>query len=196
MLYLLFHLGLLVLDGGGKRGGVCLQIGNSALQVADRLRILGQGRRLLRGLLLRLGGRCLRCRRCLLSLLQLLVAIAQLLLQLLNLRIHVLTQGFNLALHRRLFGYRRLLGDAFMDRSRTRRTGRCCLCHPGRQCRDKRQRRQRLQLELHLTSLCLNRSASKLQETPRTSACACTRSNGESERSGDPFRCCEIRSCL
>ena len=61
--------------------------------------VLGQQRRLLRCLLLRLGCRRLGRRRRLLCLLQLLVAIAQLLLQLLNLRLHVFAQRFNLALH-------------------------------------------------------------------------------------------------
>ena len=91
-----------------KRGVVRLQVGNGTLQIAHRLRVLGQGRRLLRCLLLRLRRRCLGCRRCLLSLLQLLVAIAQLLLQLLNLRLHVFPQRLNLALDRRLFGDWRL----------------------------------------------------------------------------------------
>ena len=171
MLDLLFHLGLLVLDGGGKRGAVRLQVGNRTLQIAYRLRILGQGRRLLRCLLLRLGGRRLGCRRCLLGLLQLLVAIAQLLLQLLNLRIHVLPQRFNLALHRRLFGYWRLLGGAFMGRSRYS-SYRTLLSVPARQTMPRQAPASPASSvgSSFGLSLLLNRSATTMQEKSGTSA--------------------------
>ena len=89
---------------------VRLQVVDRTLQITHGRRVFGQCRLLLRCLLLRLRRCGLGCRRCLLCLLQLLVAIAQLLLQLLNLVLHIFPQRLNLALYRRLLGYRGLSG--------------------------------------------------------------------------------------
>src|SRR5271170_4379860 len=102
---LLLDLSLLVLNRGHDRLGVGLEIGDRALQSADGLGVLRNRRLLGLGGLLGLLGSSLSRRSGLLGLLELGITVSELTLERIDLAalcVHIVTQLFDLRLHRRL----------------------------------------------------------------------------------------------